>query len=75
MTNLVSLVELSGLPPHLPLLADTIHTLGWSLLVALVVGPALALAGSVIRDALSGASAAEGESPVGRPACLCSTRA
>jgi hypothetical protein len=71
MTNLVSLVELAGFPPWIPLMTDTIHTLGWLLLVALVTVPALALAGSAIREALSKPSSATGRPPQRPAARLC----
>jgi hypothetical protein len=56
MLNLGSFTALPGLPPELPLVTDTIHTFGWLLVVSLVAGPAIALAGSVLREALSRAS-------------------
>lgn len=76
MTNLVSLAELAGFPPQVPLMTDTIHTLGWVLLVSLVAGPGLALAGSVLRDVLAKASAPKGgASARRRSAQLCSSSA
>ena len=53
MLNLVSMAGLAGIPPQVPLMTDTIHTFGWLLVVSLVVGSGLTLAGSVVRDAMS----------------------
>jgi hypothetical protein len=68
MMNLASLVELAGFPPRVPLMTETVHTFGWLLVVALVAVPALALAGSVLREALARASSSQGDSPRRRSA-------
>jgi hypothetical protein len=72
MMNLVSLVELAGFPPRVPLMTETIHTFGWLLVVALVAVPGLVLASSVLREALVGASSSKGDSRRRRsPTRLC----
>src|SRR5262249_747495 len=44
----------NALPPSLPLVTNTIHTLGMLLLVAIVALPGLTLFSSVLRDSWTG---------------------
>lgn len=62
-------ISLPALPPSVPLVADTVHVAGWTLLVALVALPALTLVANALREAAARARRPEGPRA---PVRLCS---
>lgn len=53
---MLNALSLSALPPSVPLVSDTVHVVGWALLVGLVALPALALMANALREATARAN-------------------